>query len=79
MYSVAVPASTLPEQFLLHYGSGAYSPFSAGSSVPVPRPCAGSDPVDNAALLACNAGTRAPAGDVTPPTLSCKWRSSPST
>jgi hypothetical protein len=69
MYSVATPSLMLPELFTLTYKSGNYSPYSAGQSTPVPRPCAGSDPVDNAALMACNAGTRAPTGDVTPPSL----------
>jgi hypothetical protein len=70
MYSVASPSLTLPELFTLTYAAGDYSSYSAGVSTPVPRACAGSDPVDNAALMACNAGTRARVGDVTPPSLS---------
>jgi hypothetical protein len=75
MYSVATPALTLPELFTLGYGSGAYSSYSAGIPGPVMRPCAGGDPVDNAALMACNAGARTPTGDVTPPQLS--WDAPP--
>jgi hypothetical protein len=78
MYSVASPSLTLPELFTLAYGAGNYSAYAAGESVPVPRPCPGSDPVDNAALMACNAGTRAPSGDVTPPSLRWELPTSPS-
>jgi hypothetical protein len=68
MYSAASPPS-LPELFTAAYAQGNYSSYAAGDPTPVPRPCAGSDPVDNAALMTCNAGARTPTGDVTPPTL----------
>jgi hypothetical protein len=69
MYSVAMPALTLPQLFTLTYGTGSYSSYSAGVTTPVPRPCAGGDPVANGALMTCNAGARTPTGDVTPPLL----------
>jgi hypothetical protein len=74
MYSVAAPQVTLAGQFMLAFGKGDYSSFSAGQP-PQMRPCDVADPVDNGALLACNAGTRAPSGDTTPPTLT--WNSPP--
>jgi hypothetical protein len=59
MYSVATPAQTLDDLFVLAFGSGDYSPFNAGEANQVER-CGHADPLDNAALLTTVLGARTP-------------------